>query len=280
MSYKTIVLVLNEVGRAKLLVDLAADIAERQEAHVTALYVIPSATVYPSIGMDLGPHIFEGFRVFFQSHAETVKAVFEERMRRSGLTTEWRCVDAASPVIADAAIEHGLQADLVIVSQVDPDSDTGVELDFVERVVMGAGRPVLVVPLGKAFESVGTRALVGWNGTRESARAAFDAVPLLKRCESVTITWVDPQKTFETPGVAPGAELASALSRHGVTCTAEGFPTSGLTAGEALGLRASDLGADLLVMGAYGHSRMRQFVFGGATRFMLEKMPVPVLLSH
>ncbi len=280
MSYKTIVLVLNELGRARHLVDLAADIAERQNAHIVGLYVIPAVTVYPSIGMDLGANIFEGFRVFFQRHAETVKAIFEDRTRRSGISCEWRCVESASPVIADTAIEHGLQSDVLIVSQVDPKSDTGVELDFVERVVMGVGRPVLIVPYGKDFASVGRRALVAWNGTRESARAAFDAVPLLQQCEAVTISWVDPQKTFETPGSVPGAELATAFARHGIKPTAEGFPTAGLTVGEALNLRATDLDVDLLVMGAYGHTRLREFVFGGATRFMLEKMAVPILISH
>lgn len=280
MSYKTIIVSLNEVGRAKPLIELAAGIAEQQEAHLTGLYVIPAVQVYPSIGMDLGPQIFEGYRDFFQRHAQTMRTTFEEAMRRRGVSSGWRCVESASPVIADAAIEHGLQADLVIASQVDPASDSGVEVDFAERLVMGVGRPVLLVPRGKDFAQIGRHALIGWNGTREAARAAFDAVPLLKQCKAVTISWVDPQKELETPGSVPGAELATVLARHGVKPTAEGFPTAGLTVGEALNLRAADLGADLLVMGAYGHSRMREVVFGGATRFILEKMAIPVLLSH
>jgi nucleotide-binding universal stress UspA family protein len=168
----------------------------------------------------------------------------------------------------------------LIASQVNAESNTGVELDFVERVIMGSGRPVLLVPYALDFAGCGRRALIAWNGTRESARAAFDAVPLLKSAESVTISWVDPQKALDTPGSLPGAELANALARHGIKATAEGFPTAGLTAGEALKTRLADLGADLLVMGAYGHTRVREFVFGGATRFILETMPVPVLMSH
>ena len=102
----------------------------------------------------------------------------------------------------------------------------------------------------------------------------------LQQAEAVTITWVDPQKSLEAPRAVPCAELATALARHNVRATAEGFPTTGLTAGQALKMRAIDLEADLLVMGAYGHTRISEFVFGGATDFMLKNMPVPILMSH
>jgi nucleotide-binding universal stress UspA family protein len=172
----------------------------------------------------------------------------------------------ARPEIAATVIEHARQADLVVVSQVDPDSDSGIDIDFAERIVMDSGRPVLVVPAFGTFKRCGPRALVGWNGRREAARAAFDAVPLLQACEAVQVTWLDPQNDMDVPGSLAGAELATTLARHGLKVTAEAMPTSGIGAGEALLSHASDLGADLLVMGAYGHSRTREYVFGGATR--------------
>ena len=98
--------------------------------------------------------------------------------------------------------------------------------------------------------------------------------------DKVTVIWVDPQKVFEAPGAVPGAELAVTLARHGINAVAEGFPTAGLSEGEALSMRARDLGANLLVMGAYGHTRLREYVFGGATRFMLNKILIPTLMSH
>lgn len=276
----TIMVSLNEVGRAKALMEVAFDLAARQNAHLVGLYVIPAIQVFPSIGMELAPQVFEGYRDFFKAHARSIRDSFEETAKRHGIAAEWRLVESNSPVIADATIEHGMVCDLLIASQVDPRSQTGVELDFPHRVVMGLGRPVLLIPFGHEVRSVGTTALVAWNGTREAARAAFDALPLLAKAQAVTITWVDPQKTLEAPGSIPGAELATVLARHGIKVTAEGYPTAGLTVGEALRLKALDLGADLVVMGAYGHSRMREYVFGGATRFMLENMTVPVLLSH
>jgi nucleotide-binding universal stress UspA family protein len=185
-------------------------------------------------------------------------------MRGSGLRCEWQAPYSSSSLAADATIEHAREADLVVIGQVDPERSM-VEREFAERVVMGSGRPVLLVPHSGRFERVGCNVVIGWNGKREAARAAFDAIPILKRSEIVRVTWIDPQKTLETSTALPGAELAVALSRHEIDALAEGYPTDDLPDGVALQARATDAEADLLVMGAYGHSRMREIVFGGAT---------------
>ena len=280
MAYKTIMVSLNEVDRVESLLDFAIETADYQNAHVVGLYVIPAVQVYPSVAIDLSPQIIEAYRNFFKRHAHQVKETFETRMRRTGLPFEWCLIHGETPLVADSVIEHGMAADLIIASQVDRGDSFGVELDFVERLVMGLGRPLLLVPIAARFKTLGRNVLIGWNGTREAARAAFDAIPLLQQSETVTITWVDPQKTLEAARTVPCAELATALTRHGIKTTAEGLPTAGLTAGEALKMRAIDLGADLLVMGAYGHTRISEFVFGGATAYMLKQMPIPILMSH
>jgi nucleotide-binding universal stress UspA family protein len=280
MAYKTIMVCLNEVDRIERLLDFAIEIADDQNAHILGLYVIPAVQIYPSVTIDVSPQIFESYRNFFKRHAQRVRESFESRMRRSGLPLEWCLVHGETPLVADTVIEHGMAADLIVASQVDRADSFGVELDFIERRVMGLGRPLLLVPTAGRFGTLRGKALIGWNGTREAARAAFDAIPLLQQAEAVTITWVDPQRTLEASRIVPCAELATALTRHGITTTAEGFPTAGLTAGEALKMRALDLGADLLVMGAYGHTRISEFVFGGATAFMLKHAPIPILMSH
>jgi nucleotide-binding universal stress UspA family protein len=280
MTYKTIMVCLNEVDRIDGLLDVAIEVAEHQGAHILGMYVIPAVQIYPSVAIDLSPQIFEAYRSFFKRHAHRVKETFDDRMRRSGLNFEWCLVNGETPLVADTVIEHGVAADLVIASQVDRTDSFGVELDFVERLVMGVGRPLLLVPYSISARTLRGKVLIGWNGTREAARAAFDAIPLLQQAEAVTICWADPQKTLEAPRSIPCAELATALARHNITATAEGFPTAGLTAGQALKTRALDLGAGLLVMGAYGHTRISEFVFGGATDFMLKNMPIPVLISH
>jgi nucleotide-binding universal stress UspA family protein len=280
MPFKTILACLNDIDRVDAVTSASLDLASRHDGHVIGLYVIPAIQVYPAVTIAVTPEIFEAQQVFFRDKAAGVKARFDEAVRRSGVSGEWRLIEATTPVIADAVNEHGRASDLIVVSQVDEDSDTGVELDFVERTVMESGRPVLALPRSYKGGEIGRKVLVGWNATRESARAAFDALPLLAGADDVRFVWVDPQKSVEPSGSVPGAEIAGAFARHGVKATAEPLPTAGLNAGEALMNRALDHGADLLVMGAYGHSRMREFVFGGATRFVLRRMTVPTLLSH
>jgi len=122
---------------------------------------------------------------------------------------------------------------------------------------------------------------VAWNGTRESARAAFDALPLLAKAKSVKLLWINPSTENGGNGNGmPGSELATALSRHGVKVEAGHSAVRDVGVGDELLSRAADQGTDLLVMGAYGHSRVREYVFGGATRHILQHMTVPVLFSH
>lgn len=285
MTYKTILVCLNEIARNSVLLNLASAIAVKQDAHVIGLYVLPAVSVYPVVAPGMFAQLVEEFRDSFTARSAEVRQQFELHMRKQALHSEWRLVDSNLPDVAPTVIEHAFQSDLVVVSQVDPHNATGIEADFAERVVMESGRPVLVVPVYGDFSECGRRALVAWNGRREAARAAFDAVPLLKTCDGVHVTWLDPQKSLDVagslPGASlPGAELATALARHGIKVTAEGLPTSGIGVGEALLSHASDLGADLLVMGACGHSRTREYVFGGATRTIFDSMTVPVLMSH
>lgn len=280
MGYKTILVSLNEVGRLPELVAAAAKIAQGQGAHVAGLYVIPAVQVYPSVGFEAAPQVFEGNRTFFKDNAARVRQAFEEAMRRDGLNFDFHQVDSRTPIIADEVTALGRSADLVIVSATNPDEITGVERDFVEQVVMAVGRPVVVLPFkGNAAISLDDIVL-GWDGGREAARAAYDALPLLQAAKKVRVVRVDPQKDPNLRASVPGADLAEALARHGVKAEARGFPTDGSDEGQALLRCADDSGAGLIVMGAYGHSRLSEFIFGGATRFVLNRMNRPVLMSH
>jgi nucleotide-binding universal stress UspA family protein len=280
MSYRTVLVCLNEIERAAILLQLAGDLAQSQDSHLVALFVIPGLRIYPANGVAITSEMFEAHQEIFKSRSDKAKAIFDAEMRKVELSAEWRIAESGSPQVADTVIEHALQADLVIASQVSHESSAGIESDFAERIVMESGRPVLLVPYSGRFEHCGRRALIGWNATREAPRATFDAVPMLKQADSVHVTWIDPQRSREEAGPLPGTELATALSRHGIEAIAEGLPTSGLGAGEALLSHASDLSADLIVMGGYGHSRLCEFILGGATRTLLQAMTVPVLMSH
>jgi nucleotide-binding universal stress UspA family protein len=280
MSYKTILICLNEVGRLAELTAAATCLAQETGAHVSGLYVVPAVQVYPSVGFEAVPQVFEGNRSFFKANAQRVRQVFEEAMRCESLSHDFHLLEARTPVIAEEVIAMGRSADVVVVSATDPEEITGVERDFVEQVLMAVGRPVIVLPAKADARLVLNKIVVGWDGGREAARAAFDALPLLKRAEKVLIVRVDPQKDPALRGSIVGADLAQSLSRHGLNVETQGYPTEGLDEGQALMRCAEDNDCGLIVMGAYGHSRLAEFIFGGATRFVLNRMTRPVLMSH
>ena len=284
MPLKTILVLLNDSGRTEQLLDAASTLARQFDAHLVGLYILPAAKVYSDIGMVATPMVFEGYRDLFKSKLEEVRKKFEARAKRDGLNAEWRTVDSNFPEIADSAIAHARSAELVVTSQIDYGRDASIERDLVVRLIMESGRPVLIIPKKGHFapsgEGIAEKAIVGINGTKESSRAMFDALPLLRLVKETRLVWVDPYRKSGEAGEIPGAEEATVLSRHGIKSVAEPMLTDAQNAGEALLMRANDLGADLLVMGAYAHSRMREFVFGGATRYVLEHMTIPVLMSH
>jgi nucleotide-binding universal stress UspA family protein len=278
MPYKTILLHLNDHHRVASLVDTATFLATQEKAHLIGLFVMPPVKVFGSSGYGTG--LIKGYLQTIRAEAEKIREVFESACRGRAFVVEWRMVDADDRSIADAVIEHGRSADLIIASQRDPDANLGLTIDEPERLAIESGRPVLFVPFAGKVSTVGKRVLVAWNGRREAARAVFDALPLLKRAGHVRILWINPQKEMRPAGDVPTAEIAASLARHGVKCEAASTIARDMDVAKTLLSSVADEGADLLVMGAYGHSRIREFVLGGATRDVLAHMTVPVLMSH
>jgi nucleotide-binding universal stress UspA family protein len=147
-------------------------------------------------------------------------------------------------------------------------------------VALSAGRPVLVVPHFGPPRNLGSNVLVAWNASREASRAVNDAMPFLRRANKVTVLAVDPQRGGDAHREIPSADIALHLSRHGVKPEAAQVAAPEIEAGEIILSQASRLGANLIVIGAYGHSRFREYIFGGVTRHLLRHMTVPVLMSH
>ncbi|MFN0194492.1 MAG: universal stress protein [Aestuariivirga sp.] len=280
MAYKTILVCLNEISRLNQLIGAAAALGGTYDAHVSGLYVIPSVQVYPSVGFEAAPQVFEGNRTFFKENLAKTKDAFETAMRKEGLSFDFRNVDSSTPIIADEVIAQGRAADLILLSQTDAGEMSGVERDFVEQVVMAAGRPVLVLPFKGEPKIDFSEVILGWDGGREAACATFDALPILKSAKRVRVLRIDPQKDPSLRGKVAGADIAETLARHSVKAETMAYPTEGLGEGQALLRCAGDNGADLIVMGAYGHSRLTEFIFGGATRHILANLDRPILMSH
>jgi nucleotide-binding universal stress UspA family protein len=280
MTYKTLLVSLNEIERLDGVLQVAASLADEQKSHVVGLYVIPAPAVYPAVGPYVVPEVFDGLTRYFEEQSKGAKGKFDAAMKSRQLSGQWLEVKAMAPVISETVSEIGRIADLVVVSETNRDGRNGVELDFVENVILGAGRPVLILPR-KTELALDTGVIVcGYNGSKESARAVHDAVPLLRKAGDVRLLWVDPERTAESSGTPPGTDMAASLHRQGVKATAESVQSKGVNPAEAVMMKARDLGAGVIVMGAYGHSRIREFVLGGATRHALSNLNIPLLMSH
>jgi nucleotide-binding universal stress UspA family protein len=276
MAYKTILLCLTEIDRIPQLIAAGRRLGAEHNAHVTGLYVIPGIQVYPSAGLAAVPDVYDGNQKHFRSNRDAVRAAFEDAMKDDGLSFGFQEVNAATPLLSSAVITECRNADLVVASATNQNESQGVEYDFVQRLVISAGRPVLVLPWAGDGKLDFTEVLLGWDGGRESARATFDAVPILKLAKRVKVVRVD-----EAPrGQISGADIAVGLARHKVKVEFLTVNSDGMNVGETLLRAAKDHGAGLLVMGAYGHSRFAEFVFGGATRHVIHNINIPVFMSH
>lgn len=180
---------------------------------------------------------------------------------------EWRPISSGRDVE-----QHARYADLTVIGQAPAGG-----ADHLSALLLKVGRPLLAIPRFGRFASVGKRVLVAWNGSREATRAVFDALPLLKGAERVTVMTLDAE---ESGPWAPGDDISLALARHGVAVETVPSASGGIDPGNALLSRVADLGADMLVMGGFGHSPLRERVLGGVTRSILGHMTVPVFMSH
>lgn len=276
MPFKDILAYVDATKAASTCLDVAAMLAEAHDAHLTALHVSAPPFVMADLGPGGGAEIIRWQEEQTRLMAEQAEKEVAAASQRSGREIEWRRVGGE---IVPTVRLHGHYADLVVVGQGRREEDRSAVADILpETVIMGCGRPALVVPVYGRFPSVGERVLVAWNRTREAARAVHDALPILAQAKSVKILEVNPPKE-RAPHIA-GADIGLHLARHGVKAEVEGATVSDIEVGATILSRAADLGVDLLVMGAYGHSRLREVVLGGATRHLLEHMTIPVLMSH
>ena len=265
MSYKDLLVVLDSEAAARERIALAVALAERFSAHLIGLYPLPTPEAPRHLGYydpALLDPFFAGLRERARSAAVKLREAFDHAAGLRGLSAEWREIPEGPD--ADPAL-HARYADLAILGQLDPDrAETELIRPHPEQVALASGRPVLIA----------------WNATREAARAVSDAVPLLTSAELVSVLTIDPHEGPHAHGELPGADITLHLARHGVKAQIERTVSGGLPVGEVLLSRAADLGADLIVMGAYGHSRLREVLLGGATRSVLRSMTVPVLMSR
>ena len=258
----------------------AGILAEQNDAHVVGLSVAPSKKYFPVVGFSVPEEIVEAAAKHHTERSQAIKAAFEEAAGKSGRTWEWLHIDSEGPTVSQTVADRSRCADLIVIGQPSKGTSYVVPDMTFETALIETGKPVLVIPTGHVPQTLGKSAVIAWNATREAARAAFDAVALLTaaKAEKITIVRVE-SRTDQLSEIMQGSELARTLARHDLNVDVRQVPMRD-GVGQTLLNQASELNADLLVMGCYGHSRIREFVFGGATDHVLQNMEIPVLMAH
>ncbi|MCW8859059.1 MAG: universal stress protein [Deltaproteobacteria bacterium] len=261
--------------RCAVRIEAAIRMAKQHDAHLIALYT-QTPFVLPGYLMQAGQKIDEAQQKAAAEAMAMAKAVYNNQVSSMGFkNTEWRST-INFPV--DALTMQARYADLVVVGQRDQSENSDINKDIPAQLVLAACRPVLILPYIGSFLSIGRRILVAWNASREATRAITDALPLLKRADSVNLIALCPK--HDSRELIPVDDIVHYLARHGVMVEVLSDHVADSDVGNVLLSRSAELNADLLIMGGYGHSRLREWVLGGATRTMLDSMTLPVLMSH
>jgi nucleotide-binding universal stress UspA family protein len=265
--------------------EAAISVARRFGAQVTGLFVKPRPIAKGYAFSEFGAFLDDGaFRTVdeetdqqLEKAAADLKSVFIRQLRNGGVLGAYSSVVGS---LADQVIAQARYADLAIVGQSDPEGQWVLNVTSIGQVLVGAGRPVLVLPYSGRFPSIGERVLIAWKASREATRAVNDALPFLRSAKHVRVLSVALESASASAGADTAGAIISHLARHGVSAELHVDSAEDMSVGRLVLAHASLISADLIVAGAYGHSRVRELVFGGVTRTLLASTTIPLLMSH
>lgn len=272
MTIKTILLHLAEDPRNAARTAAAVALAEKHAAHLVGLYTVSPLVVPGYVGAELPAQVYADYEADSEAKAAEAEQAFNDTVRKEGVSAEWR---RERGFARDILTAHAYYADLVIVGQ--PATDDAVPRGangLPGDLALASGRPVLTIPCVGDYPVIGKKIALAWNGSREAARATADAMPLLAAADEILVLSANLRSS------TPSMDIGTHLARHGIKVETKNIHVQDVPIGDILINAANDAGSDLLVMGAYGHSRLNELVFGGATRDIQRHMTVPVLMSH
>jgi nucleotide-binding universal stress UspA family protein len=259
------------------ILEFASMLAQEYDARLISVFMQPEPIVTPAETFSRGKGMQSTIEVH-QAQLERIeadhRAKFDDIVRRHGIRSEWRSL----PYLSNQVGVHAYYADLVVIARPESPGQTAGPPGLAESLVLSSGRPIIVFP-PRGMASRVRRILVAWSATRESIRAVADALPLLVKAEAVEVLVVYHQRKAGH-GQEPGADIARHLARHGAQVEVRRLSSGGKDVGSLLLSQAAAFDADLLVMGAYGHSHLREWMFGGVTRTVLYEAGLPVLMSR
>ncbi len=281
MSWKDVLVIVSEAEADEPAIALGETLAGLcSDCHLAAAFLTP----LPDEPLAYEPTVVAGVWAELlgraRQDAEVERKKVEARLQRSTKHAELRTAEALSRDLGRVAAVHARYADVAVMTR--PSEGSGVELreEIIEGVLFHSGRPALIAPPGWQGASIGKRVLVAWDASREATRALSEADDLLENAEAVTVLTVDAKSKMFGHGDQPGANIAGHLNRRGLPAEVRNVDSAGRSASSAILEEARKFNADLIVMGGYAHSRLRELVFGGATRDLLRTTTVPLLMAH
>ncbi|MES1157060.1 MAG: universal stress protein [Alphaproteobacteria bacterium] len=280
MSWKDILVIVAEADVDEPAVLLADAVATKFDAHMACAFLTP----LPDEPLAYEPTVVAGVWAELlgraRSEAEAERAKVEARLKQLSHPVPISNAEALSRDLARVAAVHARYANVAVLAR--PVDGEGGDLreEVIEGVLFHSGRPTLIAPPGWTGPDLGKRVVVAWDASREATRALSEADPLLDKAEQVTVVTVDAKPKMFGHGDQPGAKIAAHLSRCGLSVNVSNVESQGKPPAVRILEEAEALNADLVVMGAYAHSRLRELVFGGATRDLLHAATIPILMAH
>jgi len=280
MEFRELIVFLDEAADTGNLLRTATALARKHGARLTGAYVPSDSALRRRSDAFARGAGSEAVAAEYQTHEDEslshAARQFAEAIEQNGVSGSWQAISCYATA-ADIVV-HARYADLSIVGQ---RQERRARLWGPEDILLSLGGPTLIMPENPAIsDPVGDRILVAWNATREARRAVGDALPILARAAQVTVLIVDPPALSAGPRPEPGANIARYLAAHGISPQLKCLASDGIDAGTVILREANAVGADMIVMGAYGHSRIVELVLGGATRTVLQEAQLPVFMSH
>jgi len=274
---KDLVVNLGGSGTTDVTAGYAISMAKAYGAHVVGVAFVYEPVIPGSLLGGIPTDLIEVQREENAKAAKTAVANFEAAAKSASVLAETRLLDASIAGASDLFGRIARRFDIAVVGQAPREQGVSEEL-LIEGALFGSGRPVIVVPQIQSQPLKLDKVMVCWDGSRPAARAIGDAVPMLERAKAIEIVVVTGER--DKSGEITGANMKRHLARHGINVEIKRIAAGSADVQTAILAHAADSGADFIVMGGYGHSRLREFILGGVTRSILKSMPVPVLMSH
>jgi nucleotide-binding universal stress UspA family protein len=277
MAIKNIIVHVDNTAACENRINTAIELATRHDAGLTSIYVIPTYPMPTYYEAQISLEILAEVDKSSQKSAKQAQHKYERMAGDAGLATKTIIEEGD---LISVLSEHARYADLILLGQDDGDDPLNLGEALADNIVLEGGTPCLVIPCKPTKTQTGKRILVAWNASREAARAIKDALPVLKQAEYIELLSVDSAHLEVGENTVQGKDIQAYLTRHGIAAGHYIEPDKDISPGDAILARVSETDTDMIVMGAYGHSRLRETILGGATRKILKQMTVPVFISH